>query len=114
MDSGIESYLQTLLIGENLPMYPAPMGAITQLYVATSPELKMSDSGRYFIPWARAGINLFYQQTYHRANAECFDHSTLSVEAGQNAIRLICLSISPSSQSLYELSLGLCPLESGN
>ena len=36
-------------------MYPAPMGAITQLYVATSPELKMSDSGRYFIPWARAG-----------------------------------------------------------
>jgi hypothetical protein len=55
MDSGIESYLQTLLIGENLPMYPAPMGAITQLYVATSPELKMSDSGRYFIPWARAG-----------------------------------------------------------
>ena len=54
MDSGI-SYLQTLLMGENLPMYPAPMGAITQLYVATSPELKMSDSGRYFIPWARAG-----------------------------------------------------------
>jgi retinol dehydrogenase 12 len=36
-------------------MYPAPMGAITQLYAATSPELKKLDSGRYFIPWARAG-----------------------------------------------------------
>jgi len=36
-------------------MYPAPMGAITGLYAATSPELKQGDSGRYFIPWARAG-----------------------------------------------------------
>jgi len=37
-------------------MYPPPMGAITQLYAATSPDLKESDSGRYFIPWARSGI----------------------------------------------------------
>jgi len=36
-------------------MYPPPMGAITQLYAATNPELKLSDSGRYFIPWARVG-----------------------------------------------------------
>jgi len=36
-------------------MYPTPMGAITPLYAATSSELTKSDSGRYFIPWARAG-----------------------------------------------------------
>ena len=36
-------------------MYPPPMGAITQLYAATSPDLTTKDSGRYFIPWARPG-----------------------------------------------------------
>ena len=36
-------------------MYPAEMGAITQLYAGTSPELKSEDSGRYFVPWARPG-----------------------------------------------------------
>lgn len=32
--------------------HPAPMGAITQLYAATSPKLTKADSGKYFIPWA--------------------------------------------------------------
>ena len=36
-------------------MYPAPMGAITQLYAATNPDFTKEDSGRYFIPWARSG-----------------------------------------------------------
>ena len=39
-------------------MYPQPFGAITPLYVGTSPELKKEDSGKYFIPWAREGVPL--------------------------------------------------------
>lgn len=34
-------------------MYPTPLGAITQLYVGTSPKLTKTDNGKYFIPWAR-------------------------------------------------------------
>ena len=30
------------------------MGAINQLYAGTSPDLTLKDSGKYFIPWARA------------------------------------------------------------
>lgn len=37
----------------NLLMRPTWMGAITQLYAATSPDLTKKDSGQYFIPWAR-------------------------------------------------------------
>ena len=29
------------------------MGAITQLYAGTSPDLTIKDSGKYFIPWGR-------------------------------------------------------------
>lgn len=32
------------------------MGAINQLYAGTSPTLTKSDSGKYFIPWAREAI----------------------------------------------------------
>jgi len=34
-------------------LYPTPLGAISQLYAGTSPELTKADSGKYFIPWAR-------------------------------------------------------------
>jgi retinol dehydrogenase 12 len=34
-------------------LHPAPMGAITQLYAGTSPELTVKDNNQYFIPWAR-------------------------------------------------------------
>ena len=36
-------------------LYPAAMGALTQLYAGTSPEVTMNDNGGYFIPWARRG-----------------------------------------------------------
>jgi retinol dehydrogenase 12 len=39
-------------------MYPAPFGAITQLYAGTSPDLTTADSGKYFMPWARPGFPL--------------------------------------------------------
>ena len=32
--------------------HPAPLGALTQLYVGTSPET-VNDNGSWFIPWAR-------------------------------------------------------------
>ena len=35
-------------------LFPTPMGAINQLYAATSPDLTIKDSGKYFIPWTRA------------------------------------------------------------
>ncbi|KAL6309853.1 hypothetical protein BKA93DRAFT_722748 [Sparassis latifolia] len=35
--------------------YPVAMGALTQLYGATSPELTKADSGVYLFPWARKG-----------------------------------------------------------
>lgn len=34
---------------------PTPMGAINQLYAGTSQKLTKTDSGKYFIPWAREG-----------------------------------------------------------
>lgn len=34
--------------------YPAPLGALTQLYAGTSPETGDAN-GEYFIPWARRG-----------------------------------------------------------
>lgn len=37
----------------NFSLYPAPMGAITQLHAGTSPKLTKADNGKYFIPWAR-------------------------------------------------------------
>ena len=40
-----------LIIGWTL--HPARLGAITQLYAGTSPNLTKRDSGKYFIPWAR-------------------------------------------------------------
>jgi retinol dehydrogenase 12 len=36
-----------------LILFPAWMGAITQLYAGTSPKLTRADNGKYFIPWAR-------------------------------------------------------------
>ncbi|KAH9931772.1 hypothetical protein B0H21DRAFT_760910 [Amylocystis lapponica] len=33
--------------------YPVPMGALTQLYLAGSPNVSKADSGAYYIPWAR-------------------------------------------------------------
>lgn len=44
------SFVQWL---SNFLLYPAPMGAITQLYAGTSPKLTRADNGKYFIPWAR-------------------------------------------------------------
>jgi hypothetical protein len=41
---------------EDFFLYPASLGALTQLYAGTSPDLTMADSGRYFIPWARPGV----------------------------------------------------------
>lgn len=35
-------------------VYPPPLGALTQLYAATSPETAES-GGKYFVPWAREG-----------------------------------------------------------
>ena len=35
-------------------LFPAPMGALTQLYIGTSPDT-LSHNGRWFIPWAREG-----------------------------------------------------------
>lgn len=43
--------LANLLIWLN--MHPVGMGAVTQLYVGTSPSITKKDSGKYFIPWAR-------------------------------------------------------------
>jgi retinol dehydrogenase 12 len=37
----------------DLFLSPAPMGAINQLFAATSPTLTQKDNGKYFIPWAR-------------------------------------------------------------
>jgi len=34
-------------------LYTPLVGAITQLYAGTNPELTKTDSGKYFIPWAR-------------------------------------------------------------
>lgn len=31
------------------------MGALTQLYAGTCPDLRKEDNGAYFIPWARKG-----------------------------------------------------------
>ena len=55
---GIKTELQREFGGfvkwlSNLLLYPTPMGAITQLYAGTSPNLTKADSGKYFIPWAR-------------------------------------------------------------
>jgi retinol dehydrogenase 12 len=36
-------------------MYPSEMGALTSLYVGTTPELGRETSGGYFVPWARQG-----------------------------------------------------------
>jgi len=38
----------------NLILYPAHMGALTQLYAGTSPETADAN-GQFFIPWARRG-----------------------------------------------------------
>jgi hypothetical protein len=37
-------------------LYPAPLGAVTQLYAGTCLDLSKKDNGRYFIPWARPGV----------------------------------------------------------
>jgi len=42
--------VQELLV--NWMLYPAPFGALTQLYVGTSPET-VNYTGEWFIPWAR-------------------------------------------------------------
>ncbi|KAG8987306.1 hypothetical protein FRB94_001991 [Tulasnella sp. JGI-2019a] len=46
------SSVQRTVLGALL--YPAPMGALTQLYVGTSPETA-NNSGDFFVPWARLG-----------------------------------------------------------
>jgi retinol dehydrogenase-12 len=46
----LRGFLQWLI---NFSLYPAPMGAITQLHAGTSPKLTKADNGKYFIPWAR-------------------------------------------------------------
>nr|VWO99675.1 Alpha-crystallin (Acr) (14 kDa antigen) (16 kDa antigen) (HSP 16.3) (Nox16) [Ganoderma boninense] len=38
----------------NLSLYPAPYGALTQLYAGTMPEA-LKHNGEFFIPWARVG-----------------------------------------------------------
>ncbi|PIL34972.1 hypothetical protein GSI_02759 [Ganoderma sinense ZZ0214-1] len=38
----------------NLALYPAPYGALTQLYAGTMPEA-LKHNGEFFIPWARVG-----------------------------------------------------------
>jgi len=38
----------------NLILYPAPYGAITQLWAGTAPEAAQAN-GKYLIPWARTG-----------------------------------------------------------
>jgi len=43
----------TRMLMNTLLLYPTSLGAITQLYCATSPELTISDSGSYYVPWAR-------------------------------------------------------------
>ena len=55
---GIKTELQRELGGflqwlSNFFLYPAAMGAITQLHAGTSPKLTKADNGKYFIPWAR-------------------------------------------------------------
>jgi len=55
---GIKTELQREFGGfvhwfSNLLLYPAPMGAITQLHAGTSPKFTKADNGKYFIPWAR-------------------------------------------------------------
>jgi len=34
-------------------LYPLSKGALTQLYCAASPEITISDTGSYWVPWAR-------------------------------------------------------------
>lgn len=46
----LSSFMQRLL---NLMLFPAWMGAITQLYAGTSSKVTRADNGKYFIPWAR-------------------------------------------------------------
>ena len=55
---GIKSELQREFKGftqwlSTFFLFPTPMGAITQLYAGTSPNLTKADNGKYFIPWAR-------------------------------------------------------------
>jgi retinol dehydrogenase 12 len=63
-------------------MYPPPMGAITQLYAATSPVLTEKDSGRYFIPWARPGTPKEGTQDSDLAN-KLWDYLEHDVEGNQ-------------------------------
>jgi retinol dehydrogenase-12 len=39
---------------QGLILYEASYGALTQLYVGTSPET-VNDNGNWFVPWARRG-----------------------------------------------------------
>jgi retinol dehydrogenase 12 len=41
-------------LDQNLILYPAPYGALTQLWAGTSPETK-DYNGKFFKPWARIG-----------------------------------------------------------
>lgn len=44
---------QLLSVNTFVHKYPQEMGALTQLYAATSPKVTKADSGAYFAPWAR-------------------------------------------------------------
>ncbi|KAF5315257.1 hypothetical protein D9619_006956 [Psilocybe cf. subviscida] len=42
------------MVSQQRMLYPAPFGALTQLWAGTSPE-GTSMNGKYLIPWARVG-----------------------------------------------------------
>lgn len=43
----------TLPPWQSFILHPVSLGAITQLYAGTSPEVTLTQSGAYFVPWAR-------------------------------------------------------------
>ncbi|KAI0932764.1 hypothetical protein AcW2_001294 [Taiwanofungus camphoratus] len=46
------SFLRKIL---NLALYPAPQGALTQLWAGTMPQA-LDNNGKFLIPWARVGV----------------------------------------------------------
>jgi len=49
----------------NVALYPAPMGALTQLWAGTMPEV-LNHNGKFLVPWARVG----------RCRKEAYDDQT--------------------------------------
>lgn len=44
----------TIILQDKMVLFPAPLGALTQLWCGTMPQA-LSHNGGYFIPWARPG-----------------------------------------------------------